>query len=321
MSKIIALMLLWSVSLYAIDGGVNVEIKSKQKYYIGEEIVLKVDIKTTAYSVTDAKIGLDSNSNYIVVAPNSSSSIGSTEINGTSWQVIHYEYMIYPLHSGKLKIAPIYISFNSSMGYGQPKKEFKFQSKALEIDIAKIAGAKDGEFVLVSDKYSLEFNVKPKNSKLIVGNAIEVEVIQKAKNSHDILLQPIIYKSTNFFKIYPKEPILRSGLKSNFDVSREDRFTLIATKEGNTTLIGKTLFWWNKSMDRAKKEIMPDIKLEIIEDPQLAIDEQRDKRIKNIFYLFIIILSSLLIYKVSRKILIKNGVLNETVLIENLNPK
>ena len=321
MSRIIAFILLCSFSLYAIDGGVSVEIKSKQKYHIGEEIVLKVDIKTTAYSMTDSNIGLDTNSNYIVVAPNSSSSLESVEVNGTSWQVIHYEYLIYPLHYGELQIPPIDISFNASMGYGQPKKEFKLQSKALDINISKIAGAKDGEFVLVSDKYSLEFNVKPKESKLIIGDAIEIEVIQKAKNSHDILLQPIVYKSTNYFTIYPKEPILKSKLGSDFDVSRADRFTLIAKREGNTTLIGKTLFWWNRGMDIAKEEIVPDIKLEIIVDPQIAVDEKKAKTQKTILYTFISILLLLLIYKNFREILIKNGILKETVLIEELNPK
>ena len=69
------------------------------------------------------------------------------------------------------------------MGYGQPKKEFDLKSDALSFDVKAPKDVKENQFVLVTDNYSLVSEMKPEKKQLIIGDAVELSVTQKA---HDV---------------------------------------------------------------------------------------------------------------------------------------
>jgi hypothetical protein len=96
-SRIILLFLALTLGLFAVEGAISVYPVEKEHRFVSEEVVLKVDLKTTAFSIRDAKISLENSKDYIVVVPKSAVSLETVEINDTQWQVVHYEYKLYPL--------------------------------------------------------------------------------------------------------------------------------------------------------------------------------------------------------------------------------
>ena len=184
-----------TLGLFAVEGDYSVQIAEKERYFVSEEVV-KVDLKTTAFSIKDAKIGLENSKDYIVVTPKSAAFLETVDINGTQWQVVYYEYKLYPLHAGKITIAPIDIAFRASMGYGQPDSNFTFQSDALILDVRAPEGVGKEDFVLSTQSYTLKSEITPESlegnvTKIKVGDAIELKIIQEAKNVPDLLLKPI----------------------------------------------------------------------------------------------------------------------------------
>jgi hypothetical protein len=182
------------------------------------------------------------------------------------------------------------------MGYGQPKKEFALESKALHFSVLSPKGIKKDQFVLVTDKYSLTQKVEPQKSELIVGDAIEVEIIQKAHGVPDILLKPIHYKNTPLLRVYEKEPVLQSELKGKFDVSRTDKFTFVATGEGNVTIPAQSIWWFNVKTKTVTEEKVEAFSFEIKPDPQVALDAQKAGKQTLLIRAGIIILILLLLY-------------------------
>ena len=295
--KLLLLFLFLSLNLFAIDGKIRVFIKANDAIYTSQKVTVSVELLSDAFSITDAKINFPASAKYIVQAPQSAAYLGKDEIDGNDWQLVHYDYEVYALQAGQIEIPPVSVSFSSSMGYGQPKKDFELKSNALHFDVKTPEGIKNKQFVLVTDNYTLTSEQKPEKKQLIIGDAIEVTVTQKADDVPDILLRPIRYQSNAFLRVYDKEPELRSGLGGKFSVSRTDRFTFVASAEGNVTLPPQEIVWWNSKTKKVHVETLPKISFEILPDPQIAIDAQREKEKKLLLYAGFSVLLLLIGYK------------------------
>ncbi|BAF73328.1 BatD family protein [Sulfurovum sp. NBC37-1] len=284
MKKLLLLWALMSLMLFAAEGAIKgdfkVSVAPYEKLYTSEKVVVNIELLSSAFSITDAKIGLENTADYIVQAPKSAGYLQTIEVDGEEWQKVHYEYALYPLRSGTLEIKPFKISFSASMGYGQKKEHFTFTTEPLQLRVDMQTGVKKGSFVLSTEEYRVTSKLKPAKHKLIVGNALEFTVTQQAKGVPDILLPAVHYRSSPLLRVYDKEPLLKEDLKGKYDASRMDRFTFVAMQEGNITLEAHTLLWWDSKNEKIKRETVPAISLEISTDPQIAIDAQKKARHK-----------------------------------------
>lgn len=300
---LLGLFLFLTVNVFAIEAKIRVFIKTNDVVYTSQKVTINIEILSNAFSTTDVKISFPPSDKYIVQAPKSAAYLGRDEVEGEEWQLVHYEYALYPLKAGKIVIPNILVSFTSSMGYGQAKKEFSLKSDMLSFTVQSPQGIKGNQFILVTDKYSLLTKMTAVKKQVFVGDAIELSITQKAHDIPDILLKPIVYRSNENIRVYKKEPELQSNLKGDYDVSRLDRFTFVATGEGNVILPGKELFWWNSVTKELYRETVPKIQLEIIEDPQIALDAKKKERNARLMYL-----GSLLVLLLVLFLLFKNKI-------------
>lgn len=283
--------------LFAVEGKIKVYVKGDDAVYTSQKVTVGVELMTDAFSINDAKITFPDSSKYILQVPKSADYLLTVDINGSDWQLVHYEYGLYALRAGEITIPSLLITFSASMGYGEPKKAFSFHSEPLSIKIKSLDGVKANHFVLVTDKYTLKSEVKPEKKQLIVGDALEFKITQKAHGIPDILLKPFVYRSSDKIRVYDKEPALKSGLKGDFDVSRTDSFTLVATVEGNVTIPAQEALWWNSATKKAQKETIPEMTFEIIADPKIALDAEKSEQKRMLAYLVLLAVLLLLFYK------------------------
>ena len=93
--------LLFTLSLYAIEADYSAYVVKKDKYFISEEVIVKVDLKSTAFSIKNAKVGLENSDDYIVLAPSSASSLmvfaTCVVSKGSSAEVGSSRHMIFGL--------------------------------------------------------------------------------------------------------------------------------------------------------------------------------------------------------------------------------
>ena len=294
------LFLCLTVNLFAVEGKIKVYVKGDETVYTSQKVTVAVELMTDAFSIGNAKINFPSSGKYIVQAPQSAAYIRTVDINGSDWQLVHYEYALYTLRAGEINIPSLSVTFSASMGYGQPKKEFDLQTEtALSVQVKTPEGVKADRFVLVTDKYSLKSEMKPEKKQLIIGDAVEFKVTQKANGVPDILLKPFVYRSSNKIRVYDKEPELKSGLKGEFDVSRTDSFTFVATAEGNVSIPAQESLWWNSTTKKVQKETIPAMIFEVIADPQIAIDAKKAEQKRMLGYLLLLALLLLLLYRLS----------------------
>jgi len=295
--RLLFLFLFFSLNLFAVEGKIKVFLTSDDAIYTSQKLTVSVELLSDAFSITDARITFPTSKKYIVQTPKSAAYLGQEDVEGEKWQMVHYDYEIYALQAGRVEIPSLSVSFTASMGYGQPKKEFTLQSDALHFDVKVPEGIKNNQFVLVTDHYTLSSEMKPEKTQLIVGDAIELSITQKANGVPDILLTPMVYKSNAMLRVYDKEPELKSEEKGLYDVSRTDSFTFVASAEGNVTLPEQKALWWNSRTKTVTVEKIPRMTFEILPDPQIAIDAQREKEKKLLLYAALSVFLLLLGYK------------------------
>jgi len=291
--------------LFALEGKVKVYVKGDDTVYTSQKVTVAIELMTDAFSISDAKITFPASAKYIVQAPKSAEYLRTVDINGTDWQLVHYEYSLYTLRAGEIAIPSFPITFSASMGYGQPKKVFDLHSEALLVKVKSPEGIKADRFVLVTDNYRLKSEMKPEKKQLIVGDAVEFKVTQKANGVPDILLKPFVYRSNDKVRVYDKEPELKSGLKGDFDVSRTDSFTFVATAEGNVSIPAQESVWWNAQTKKVQVEKIPEIVFEIIADPQIVIEAKKAEQKCMLVYLVLFVVFLLLFYRFSAPFLKK----------------
>ena len=296
--RLILIFLFFSLNLFAIDGKIKVFIKSNDAIYTSQKVTVSVELLSDAFSITDAKITFPASKKYIIQAPGSAAYLGQEEVEGEDWQMVHYDYEVYALQAGKIEIPSVSVSFTASMGYGQPKKEFVLKSEPLHFDVKAPEGVKANQFVLVTDNFMLNSELKPEKKALIIGDAVVLSVTQKAQGIPDILLSPIVYESNALLRVYAKEPSLKSGIKGEFDVSRTDSFTFVASAEGNVTLPEQEILWWSSKTKKIHIEKIPAISFVILPDPQIASDAKKAQQKQLLIYVAVSLLILLSLYTI-----------------------
>ncbi len=268
MSRMLWLFVVMTLGVFGIDGAVSVGMKGDKQIYVSQEVTIAVDLKTDAFSITEAKIDLQSTQDFIISAPQSAAFTQTIDMNGSDWQMVRYEYKLYPLHSGKISIDPFKVNFKASMGYGQPVKDFTLNADMIELNVSVPQGVAKESFLLVTPHYTLQTRFNPKPESLKVGDAFELNITQEARSVPDILLRPIRFAKNEHLKIYTQEPTLTTK-ESGADMaaSRIDSFTFVAKKEGNLTLPSQELLWWNPTTQTLHTEKIPEIHLTILPAP------------------------------------------------------
>ena len=288
LSRLLLFFMLFTFGLYAVEGAVSVLVVEKEKYFISEEVVVKVDLRSTAFSIKNAKMGLENSDDYIILEPKSAAFLETIDINGTDWQVVHYEYKLYPLHAGKMILPSFNIHFQASMGYGQPEEDFSFKSEPISLNIKAPKGVEKNMFVLSTPKYRVQSSISTKMSEdnatqIKVGDAVTLKIVQEARNVPDILLRPIFFKESSQYKIYAEEPVLNTKEQgTDILASRMDAYTFVATKEGNISIHSQVFMWWSPNDEVLHKEVTEPYAFIVLSNPALVkkakiADENIDK--------------------------------------------
>jgi hypothetical protein len=296
MIKAVMLFVWFSLPLHAIDAKIKVFIPTQDAIYTSQKISISIEVLSSAFSITETQITFPASDKYLVQAPQSASYLGREEVGDEEWQMVHYDYDLYALKSGKIDIPSVLVTFTASMGYGQPKKKFELKSDALSFEVKRPEGVETDQFVLVTKAYTLELKQNPQVNRLIVGDAVEVSVTQRANQVPDILLSQVSYDPNPHMRVYTKEPLLKSGEKGIYDVSRKDSFTFVASVEGNVTFPAQQKVWYDSVKNQLHSQTIPELVYEILPDPQIAIDAQNVKRQEVLLYTLLSVVSLVVVY-------------------------
>ncbi len=292
--------LMWiPLSLFAIEGKVKLEIKPNQEFFVSKKIIVTLKVMSTGFKMDNLNVNFGKNRKFIIIAPNSA----AYTVSEDDFNVVVYEYELYPLEKGQILLQPWKVSFSSSLGYGMPKENFVCTSTQKQLTIASIKGY---DFLLATPRLTATTSFIAKSNTLNVGDAITRKIVLKAYDVPDILIPHVETLKIKGIKNYPEEAQLSQTQEEKHLVStriEEDVFVL--NKEGNYSIPSTLFYWYNTDLKRVEKEYTKKFSFEVkaLPKPDVIVIEKGMNKKELLFYtLFIVgaLLSLFLLYRLTQ---------------------
>ena len=226
------------------------------------------------------------------IFPLGSSSLSQEQKDGSLYQVLTQDYIIFPEKSGNdLIIEPAKFQgyynkrhsteqirpfgFADSFIY-QPRpsvqKEFSVKAKPVQITVLPQPENTKNYWWLPSTNVSLseEWNDEQKSFK--VGDPITRQVTLNAVNALGRMLPDLSFTNTNDFKVYPEEPQKKETIDSSGNLVgiETQSFAFIPLRAGKITLPALSVSWFDVNDGQMKKATLPSKTFTVEPNPQYA---------------------------------------------------
>jgi len=314
-------ILLLPLALFAIESKVVLKFNTHQRLFVSQKFIVQLKVMSTGFALSNLEVDFNHNNDFVIIAPESS----AYSDNEGDYSVVVYEYEVYPLQKGKLTLKPWTVTYNVSMGYGQPIKHFKRATKRKVFNIRSIKGY---DFLLATPSLRLTTTFSPTQSTFKVGDAIERTIVLKAVNVPDLLIPTIPLQDIEGLDIYPEEPRLsqKTVNENTLRSTRIQKETYLITHEGNYSIPKETLYWYNTRTKKVQKEESKPYSFHVVAPIKKAVQDKEVSSFKTIylFYGLLALLAFYLLYRGSkllpkRKPKVKKR--SKSLLVESINPK
>ncbi len=268
--KIILLTsLLLPVSVVAADeevkADVAISIQQDQDIWAGQQVTLNLDLKTTGFSFSDSHFNLPEVPGAFLMQTDTTTIKFTEKIDGQTWQIIRYPLALYPQKAGQLEIPPIAVRFSTSAGFGSTEKAFEFQTKALVLTINSPPGVKDGDLVITTPSFELDYQWQPESGTAQTGDAFTLTVKRRASDISAMLLPPLPVFRVEGLAAYPQAPEVNDKTnRGDLTGERTDTIIWVVEKPGTYDIPGIRFQWWDPDSRELKQQIIPGLNLDIL---------------------------------------------------------
>ena len=277
-----------------VKADVAISVQQDQETWAGQQVTVNLDLKSTGYSFSDTHISLPEVSGAFLMQTDTTTIKFSENTDGETWQVIRYPLALYPLKSGQLEIPAIIVRFSTSAGFSSPERAFEFQTKSLQLSVKLPPGVKEGELLVTTTSFELEYDWQPESGAAKTGDAFTLTVTRRADEISAMLLPPLPVFRTEGLATYPQPPEVNDKTnRGDLTGERTDSIIWVAEKPGNYNIPGIRFQWWDPNSLELKKQIVPGLNLDILPSPadKITADagEKPGESARSYFWLLVII--------------------------------
>jgi hypothetical protein len=255
-----------------VEALVAVGLEQNQDTWVGQQITLNLDLKTTGFSFSNSRFNLPEVSGAFLMQTDTTTIKLTENIDGQTWQVVRYPLALYPQKAGRLEIPPINVRFTTSAGFGSTEKAFEFQTGALELTVNLPPGVKPGDLVVTTTSFELDYNWLADSAQAKTGDAFTLTVNRKAADISAMLLPPLPVFQADGLAAYPQTPEVRDKTdRGDLTGERIDTIIWIAEKPGAYEIPGIRFQWWDPIRRELQQQIVPGLGIDI---PQATTDSE-----------------------------------------------
>jgi hypothetical protein len=264
--------LLLPVSVVAADeevkAGVAIGVRQDQDIWAGQQVTLNLDLKTTGFSFSDSHFNLPEVPGAFLMQTDTTTVKMTETIDGQSWQIIRYPLAIYPQKAGQLEIPSIAVRFSTTAGFGSPSIPFEFQTKPLALTIKSPPGVKEGDLLITTRSFRLDYQWQPESGTAQTGDAFTLTVKRRAHDISAMLLPPLPVFHAEGLAAYPQAPeVTDKTNRGDLTGERTDTIIWVVEKPGAYDIPGIRFQWWDPDSRELKQQIIPGLKLDILPSP------------------------------------------------------
>ena len=248
-----------------VMAAVDVSVQQQRDIWTGQQVTLNLDLKTTGFAFSNTHFNLPEISGAFLMQTDTTTIKLSEKKDGRDWQILRYPLALYPLKAGGLEIPPIEVRFNTSAGYGKEDKAFQFQTTPLELTIQLPPGVSDGDLVVTTDSFELDYEWQPTVEAAHTGDAFTLTVSRRANDISAMLLPPLPVFRTEGLATYPQAPEIGDKTdRGDLTAERIDKIIWLAEKPGSYEIPGIRFQWWDPARQELRQQVVPGMSLDIL---------------------------------------------------------
>ncbi|MCP4010610.1 MAG: protein BatD [Proteobacteria bacterium] len=267
--RFLLLLLLVSSSAWAAPGGrTGISIDTQKTLWVGQRVLVHLDIKTDGFSFSGQRFDLPQISGGVLIQTDSSTLKLTEQIEGERWQVLRYDLSLFAQREGDMEIPPFDVHFSASAGYGQPVASFDLKTEALRIRLSLPPGADPSRPVVTSSDLTVEEQWQPDQAEFKVGEALTRTIIVRAEDVSGIALPAAPNQAVDGIDQLPKAPLVEDKTdRGTLSGSRQEQVSYLFKREGRYTLPGGELSWWNPKSEKLEQYQFEPRQIEVFPDP------------------------------------------------------
>jgi hypothetical protein len=251
-----------------VKADVSISVQQDQDIWAGQQVTLNLDLKTTGFSFSDSHFNLPEVPGAFLMQTDTTTIKMTENMDGHTWQIIRYPLALYPQKAGPLEIPPIAVRFSTSVGFGSTKKAFEFQTKPLALAINSPPGVKDGDLVITTPSFRLEYQWQPESGTAQTGDAFTLTVKRRAGDISAMLLPPLPVFRAEGLEAYPQAPEVNDKTnRGDLTGERTDTIIWVLEKPGTYDIPGIRFQWWDPDSRELKQQIIPGLNLDVLPSP------------------------------------------------------
>ena len=251
-----------------VKARVVISVQQVQAIWAGQQVTLNLDLKTTGFSFSNSHFNLPEVSSAFLMQTDTTTIKFTENIDGETWQIVRYPLALYPQQAGLLEIPSINVRFSTSAGFGSTEKDFEFQTEPLKLTIKLPPGVKDGDLIVTTTDFKLDYDWQPATGAVHTGDALTLTVRRRAKDISAMLLPPLpVYRQVGL-ATYPQAPEVSDKTnRGDLTGERTDSIIWVVEKPGVYDIPGIRFQWWDPHSQELKQQIIAGMHLEILPPP------------------------------------------------------
>lgn len=215
---------------------------SEVEPYLQQEVILSVKLYTSV-DLMNANRSVPSHSD-LVIERLVDDQMDFEVINGTQYQVITQEYLVFPQRSGLVTIPSqtVQAMINTSGG----RRLIKVQSTPIGLQVLPIPATFPNDFWLPSSQVSIKTKLEQTSEQPRIGDTLIWTIDIKAKGALPEQIPEIEFNSTRRYKLYPK-PAKFNTRKTAAGITGQQTLIVevVPTEDGKLVLPNIEVSYWD----------------------------------------------------------------------------
>ena len=183
-SLILILGLLLSCNRLMADEGLEamlrVSVNQQTAIWMGQQVTINLDLVTNGVRFSDTQFSPPAIQGAFLMQVDSTTIKLNERNNGQNWQILRYPLALYPQKSGQLEIPSFSVRFSTSASFTGSATAFSLRTEPLILDIRIPDGVKEGDMVISTSSFELDYSWRPDTTSASTGDAFTLTITRTA---------------------------------------------------------------------------------------------------------------------------------------------
>jgi hypothetical protein len=257
----------------AQDAQVRVRLSSQDPVWVGQGVILQVDLLAPGYFASAASLDLPDPEGILLMPPEGSPLVSTETIDGVQYTLQQHEVRVWPMRAGAQTIPAFTVRFAFKRNpLDTEAVPVTLTSDAVPLTVKQHPGTEGMGSVITARELEVTetWSPLPGAEPVKAGAAFTRTVTFTAPEVPGMVFPPFPAAAIDGLGIYTKRRLLDRNERGSLLGKRQDEITYVAKRSGQFTIPAAQYTWFDLDTQQLRTETLPARTLDVIANPQMT---------------------------------------------------